>query len=124
MEKPNYYLAPWAVNTVLVLVAPALFAASVYMCFGRVVRMTDGEKYVWIRRTWLTKIFVIGDIISFLTQAIGTFLPNQGHTLQFTSLYPPPRPPPNLPQKTCANGESSHRRLNDDPANRKGLQER
>ena len=35
--------------------------------------MTDGESYSMIRRTWLTKLFVAGDVVAFLMQASGTF---------------------------------------------------
>jgi len=41
------------------------------MILGRVIRITDGEASSIIRSTWLTKIFVSGDILSFLTQASG-----------------------------------------------------
>ena len=54
--------------------APALFAASIYMELGRIVLMVRGEKNLFIRRTWLTKIFVIGDVVSFLLQAGGAGL--------------------------------------------------
>jgi hypothetical protein len=55
----------------LILVAPALFAASIYMELGRIILLTDGEQHSIIPKKWLTKIFVIGDVISFLLQAAG-----------------------------------------------------
>lgn len=58
-------------QTLLLLLGPALLAASIYMILGRIILLTDGEKYSIIRRTWLTKIFVGGDIISFLVQGAG-----------------------------------------------------
>lgn len=33
--------------------------------------MVGGEKALFIRRTWLTKIFVAGDVFSFLLQSGG-----------------------------------------------------
>lgn len=33
--------------------------------------MVEGEQYSIIRRAWLTKIFVLGDVISFFAQFIG-----------------------------------------------------
>ncbi|KAJ9621943.1 hypothetical protein H2203_006824 [Taxawa tesnikishii (nom. ined.)] len=70
-EDPNYTLAPFAIQPILALVAPALFAASIYMGLGRLILLTDGERFTPIRRTWLTKIFVLGDVLSFLAQVMG-----------------------------------------------------
>jgi hypothetical protein len=58
-------------QSVLLLVAPALFAASIYMELGRIVLMVDGERSLFIRRKWLTKLFVSGDVLSFLMQSSG-----------------------------------------------------
>jgi hypothetical protein len=55
----------------LLLVAPALFAASIYIILGRIILLVDGERYALIRQKWLTKLFVTGDIISFLVQGGG-----------------------------------------------------
>lgn len=62
-------------QSLLLLVAPALFAASIYIILGRVILMTDGERHSLIRQKWLTKIFVAGDVISFLVQGGGTTPP-------------------------------------------------
>ncbi|MCJ1383312.1 hypothetical protein MMC17_006425 [Xylographa soralifera] len=70
-QSPNWTLGPFIVQTLLLLVAPALFAASIYMQLGRIILATDGEKYSLIKRTWLTKVFVIGDVLSFGVQAAG-----------------------------------------------------
>ncbi|TKA26840.1 hypothetical protein B0A50_04286 [Salinomyces thailandicus] len=70
-EAPDYTLGPYIVQTILLLVAPALFAASIYMTLGRIVLMLDAQSALFIRRTWLTKIFVCGDVFSFLIQAGG-----------------------------------------------------
>jgi predicted secreted protein len=64
-------LGPYVIQTLLLLLGPALFAASIYMILGRIILLTDGERYSLIRRTWLTKIFVGGDVLSFLTQSGG-----------------------------------------------------
>jgi hypothetical protein len=58
-------------QTLLLLLGPALYAASVYMILGRIILLTDGEKYSLVRRTWLTKIFVGGDVLCFLMQGAG-----------------------------------------------------
>ncbi|OJJ78141.1 hypothetical protein ASPBRDRAFT_50924 [Aspergillus brasiliensis CBS 101740] len=70
-QYPEYDLGPEVVQYILILVAPALLAASIYMEFGRLIIMTDGDRFSIIRRTWLTKVFVIGDVISFLAQFSG-----------------------------------------------------
>jgi hypothetical protein len=67
----EYTLGPYIMQSVLLLVAPALFAASIYMELGRIVLMVDGERHLFIRRTWLTKLFVAGDVLSFLMQSSG-----------------------------------------------------
>ena len=63
----------------LLLVAPAFLAASVYMEFGRIVLMIGGQKALFVRRTWVTKIFVTGDVICFLLQAGGAGLLSTGN---------------------------------------------
>jgi uncharacterized membrane protein YraQ (UPF0718 family) len=60
-------------QSVLILVAPTLMAASVYMILGRIILLTGAERHSPIRRTWLTKIFVVGDVISLLMQGAGAF---------------------------------------------------
>lgn len=51
--------------------APALFAASIYMELGRIVLVVDGDHALFIRRKWLTKIFVCGDVFTFIMQGSG-----------------------------------------------------
>jgi len=41
------------------------------MILGRIILVTHGETYSLIRKKWLTKIFVIGDVLSFVAQAAG-----------------------------------------------------
>jgi hypothetical protein len=53
------------------LVAPALYAASIYMMLGRVIALCDGEAFSIIPKRWLTKIFVFGDVVSFAMQGAG-----------------------------------------------------
>ncbi len=61
----------YATSLLLILVAPILFAASIYMAFGRLIRELRAEAFSPVRSTWMTKIFVAGDILSFLAQAGG-----------------------------------------------------
>lgn len=62
---------PYIIQSTLILLAPILFAASIYMILGRLVRRTDSVEYSIIRVNWLTKIFVGGDILCFFIQAGG-----------------------------------------------------
>jgi hypothetical protein len=59
-------------QSLLILIAPALFAASIYIILGRIILLVDGERYALVRRKWLTKIFVAGDVLSFMLQGGGT----------------------------------------------------
>ncbi|KAH8586038.1 RTA1 like protein-domain-containing protein [Bisporella sp. PMI_857] len=70
-QSPNWSQAPFIIQTLLPLIAPALFAASIYMILGRIIRFVDAEHLSFIRTTWLTKIFVFGDVASFLVQCLG-----------------------------------------------------
>ncbi len=65
-------LALFVVQTLCILVAPALFAASIYMVLGRLITLVHAEAYSPIRPTWLTKVFVVGDLLSFLIQIMGS----------------------------------------------------
>lgn len=56
----------------LILLAPALYAASIYMVLGRLMIVLGAESYALIKRSLLTKIFVAADVVSFVIQAIGT----------------------------------------------------
>ncbi|KAK3678505.1 hypothetical protein LTR78_001802 [Recurvomyces mirabilis] len=74
-----YTLGPYIIQSLVILVAPALFAASIYMQLGRVVLLMQGEHALFIHRTWLTKIFVGGDVLSFLMQSSGAGLMASGN---------------------------------------------
>ncbi|KAJ5202978.1 hypothetical protein N7449_005057 [Penicillium cf. viridicatum] len=65
-------LGPYIVQTLLILIAPPLFAASIYMTLGRIVTRLEAENASIIRTKWMTKIFVTGDVISFLLQSSGS----------------------------------------------------
>ncbi|KAM5341602.1 hypothetical protein ACJ41O_014633 [Fusarium nematophilum] len=70
-EPGCWTLGPYIMQNVLILIAPALMAASIYMILGRIILLTEGEHYALIRRRFLTKIFVFGDVTSLLLQATG-----------------------------------------------------
>ncbi|KAE8550937.1 hypothetical protein TMatcc_009004 [Talaromyces marneffei ATCC 18224] len=62
-----------------ILLAPALFAASIYMTLGRLLRFLHAEHLSLINVQWLTKIFVIGDVLSFAVQGSSVGLSITGH---------------------------------------------
>jgi hypothetical protein len=64
-------ITPYVIQSLLILLAPILFAASIYMILGRLIRGTKGEVYSLIRLNWVTKIFVGGDVFCFLMQSTG-----------------------------------------------------
>ncbi|KAJ9225349.1 hypothetical protein DTO169C6_2379 [Paecilomyces variotii] len=64
-------LGPYIVQTMLILVAPPLFAASIYMTLGRTITKLDAEDKSIVPVRFLTKIFVVGDVISFVLQCGG-----------------------------------------------------
>ncbi|KAH7009026.1 RTA1 like protein-domain-containing protein [Ilyonectria destructans] len=57
--------------SLLLLLGPTLLAASIYMVLGRLIRLLDADNYSLIKPQWLTKVFVLGDVISFLAQSGG-----------------------------------------------------
>ncbi|KAI1392404.1 RTA1 like protein [Hypoxylon trugodes] len=48
------------------------------MVLGRVIRVVNGEAYSFVRVNILTKIFVLGDVISFCVQGGGAGIMSQG----------------------------------------------
>ncbi|PWY74924.1 RTA1 domain protein [Aspergillus eucalypticola CBS 122712] len=70
-QSPNWTLGPYIIQSTLLLIAPALFAATIYMILGRIIALVHGEHHSIIRLKWLTKIFVVGDCLSFLMQSSG-----------------------------------------------------
>ncbi|KAJ5096325.1 RTA-like protein [Penicillium alfredii] len=73
-QSPNWTTGPYIIQSTLLLIAPALFAASIYMELGRIIVLVQGEKFALVRVNWTTKIFVAGDVLSFLMQASGAGL--------------------------------------------------
>ncbi|KAJ5369579.1 RTA1 like protein [Penicillium cosmopolitanum] len=65
-------LMPYCIQAVFILLGPALFAASVYMVLARIIRSVRAEMYSVVPLNWVTKTFVISDVITFLVQAGGS----------------------------------------------------
>lgn len=73
-EAPNFTTKPYIAQSLMLLLAPAFFAASIYMILGRIIRLLNGASCSLVRPSWLTKIFVTGDVLSFFIQSGGTLL--------------------------------------------------
>lgn len=75
MEDPGCWtMGPYIMQNLLILIAPAFMAASIYMILGRIIELTEGEKYSLVRKQWLTKLFVMGDVASLFFQSTGQYL--------------------------------------------------
>ncbi|KAK3346356.1 RTA1 like protein-domain-containing protein [Lasiosphaeria hispida] len=63
-------LMPYIIQNTFLLLPPVLFAASVYMTLGRIIRSVgpSGERYSPVGTTWLTRVFVAGDAVAFCIQ--------------------------------------------------------
>ncbi|KAL6825832.1 RTA1 like domain-containing protein [Trichoderma sp. SZMC 28015] len=78
-------VGPYIVQSILLLVAPALFAASIYKILGQIMVFVNGAQFSLVPRRWLTKVFVAGDVVSFLLQMAGGGIQAAG-TLDFLNL--------------------------------------
>ncbi|RAL08016.1 RTA1 domain-containing protein, partial [Aspergillus homomorphus CBS 101889] len=67
----HWSTAPYIIQSLLILIAPSLFAASIYVILARIIRLTNGDTRSPLRANRITRIFVIGDVIAFLAQAGG-----------------------------------------------------
>ena len=69
--KSPYSNGPYILQSLFLILPPSLYAATIYMLYGRIVLLVNAPQASLIRPTWVTKIFVTGDVISFLMQAGG-----------------------------------------------------
>ena len=64
-------LGPFIMQSLLILLGPALYAASIYMTLGRIIRAVGAESLAVVPAAWQTRLFVLGDVLSFLLQMVG-----------------------------------------------------
>ncbi|KAL4941960.1 hypothetical protein BDV06DRAFT_235693 [Aspergillus oleicola] len=64
-------IGPWAQQQMLLLCAPPLLAASVYMSLSRFISALDAEEYAPMRPKKMTTLFVLNDVICLLSQLAG-----------------------------------------------------
>ncbi|KAF4445454.1 hypothetical protein F53441_10796 [Fusarium austroafricanum] len=68
----------FVLQAIPILVAPALFAASIYMILGRLIRTVGAAHLSLVPVKWVTRIFVTGDVIAFSLQAGGGGIQSAG----------------------------------------------
>ncbi|KAK5658628.1 hypothetical protein OQA88_2021 [Cercophora sp. LCS_1] len=61
----------FVLQAIPILVAPALYAASIYMILGRLIRTLHADHLSILPVKWVTTIFVAGDVVSFTLQGGG-----------------------------------------------------
>jgi hypothetical protein len=81
-------LGPYIGQSLCIILPPSLYAATIYMIFGRLVVFVDSPEASLIRPTRVTKIFVCGDVLAFLMQAGGGGQMANAKTANMVSLSP------------------------------------
>ncbi|EXK78736.1 hypothetical protein FOQG_16609 [Fusarium oxysporum f. sp. raphani 54005] len=74
-------IMPFAMQNGYILLAPALYAASMYMILGRLIRACHAHHLSPIPVSWVTRVLVGGDVISFTIQASGGSMAMGGFSL-------------------------------------------
>lgn len=59
---------PYIIQNMFILLPPVLFAATIYMCLGRIIHLLQADHLSRIRPNRLTKTFVGFDLLSFFVQ--------------------------------------------------------
>ncbi|KAJ5811171.1 RTA-like protein [Penicillium robsamsonii] len=70
-HQSRFEIKSWALQEMLILCAPPLVAATVYMVLGRIVRSFGAEHLSSMGPKWLTFVFVMNDVLCFCTQLGG-----------------------------------------------------
>ncbi len=81
----KFTLGGFIIQAILILLAPALYAASIYMILGRLIRTVRAEHLSLIPVRWVTRVFVAGDVLAFTLQAGGGGI-QAGKTLEMFHL--------------------------------------
>ncbi|KAF7892036.1 hypothetical protein EAF00_008338 [Botryotinia globosa] len=61
-------IGPWILQIILILGAPTFLAASVYMTLARLTVALAAEDHSMVSPRWLTKIYVLIDVLCFFSQ--------------------------------------------------------
>ncbi|KAF5697381.1 RTM1-like protein [Fusarium globosum] len=70
-QTPDWAIMPYVLQSLLLLLGPTMLAASIYMSLGRLIKSLEADSYSLVPIEFLTKTFVIADVISFLAQSAG-----------------------------------------------------
>jgi hypothetical protein len=73
-------LTPYIVQSLLILLAPIFFAASIYTILGRLIHRLNGDDISIVHPSIMTKSFVFGDVLCFLIQGTGGGMLSQAKT--------------------------------------------
>ncbi|GME61300.1 RTA1-domain-containing protein [Neofusicoccum parvum] len=65
-------LPPYIAQSLLILLAPIFFAASIYAVLGRLIRRVDGDDISIVHPSIMTRFFVYGDVLCFFIQSGGS----------------------------------------------------
>ncbi|KAF5536585.1 sterol regulatory element-binding ECM22 [Fusarium napiforme] len=65
---------PFLIQNLLVLVAPPFLAATIYMSLSRITKALKAQEASLISLRWNTKLFVLVDLICFVTQTAGAIM--------------------------------------------------
>ena len=82
-HSDNEALTPYIIQSLLILLAPALYAASIYMTLGRIIMAVRAPHHSIIPIRWQTRLFVCGDVLAFLTQMSGGGIQASGNLSSF-----------------------------------------
>jgi hypothetical protein len=91
--KSPDHICLYIVQSILILLPPSLYAATVYMIYGRIVHFINAPETSVIRPTRVTKIFIVGDVFAFQVQGAGGGLigkaknANLGKTILLIGLF-------------------------------------
>ncbi|KAI8712149.1 Rta1 domain-containing protein [Fusarium sp. LHS14.1] len=70
-QSPDWAIMPYVLHSLLLLLGPTMLAAFICMSLGRLIVFLDASSYSLVPVEYLTKTFVIGDVLSFLVQSGG-----------------------------------------------------
>ncbi|KAM5349057.1 hypothetical protein ACJ41O_008880 [Fusarium nematophilum] len=65
---------PFIIQNLLILAAPPFLAATIYMSLGRITRALKAEELSVISLRWMTKLFVLVDLVCFASQTAGAIM--------------------------------------------------
>ncbi|CAG8004250.1 unnamed protein product [Penicillium salamii] len=69
--KSPFDLGPYIIQSLFIILPPSLYAATLYVIYGRIVLFVNAPEASMIRPNRVTKIFVCGDVLAFFLQAGG-----------------------------------------------------